>query len=74
MVGMTVKLLRTERRITRWQLAGLSKVDRNTVGRLERGNGNVGIDVLDNLAQGFGMTTWELLRAVVHYAHTLKYL
>jgi transcriptional regulator with XRE-family HTH domain len=74
MVGMTVKLLRTERRITRRQLAGLAKVDRNTVGRIERGDGNVGIDVLDNLSQGFGMTTWELLRAVVHYAHTLKYL
>ena len=74
MVGMTVKLLRTEQRITRWQLAGLAKVDRNTVGRVERGDSNVRIDVLDNLAQGFGMTTWELLRAIVYYAQTLKYL
>ena len=73
MIGMAVKLLRTERHITQWQLAGLAKVDRNTVGRIERGNVNVGIDVLDKLAQGFGMTTWELLRVIVHYAHTLKH-
>ena len=73
MVGMTVKLLRAKRRITQGQLAALAKVDRNAVSRVERGHGNVGVDMLDDLAQSFGMTTWELLRVILYFAQTLKY-
>ena len=53
--GETIKHRRKELRITQPHLAELAKVSTNTLYKLERGQGNPSLDVLNKLADVLGM-------------------
>lgn len=54
-IGDSVKNRRKELRITQPHLAELAKVSTNTLYKLERGQGNPSLDVLNKLAEVLGM-------------------
>lgn len=54
-LGETIKKRRKELKITQPHLAELAKVSTNTLYKLERGQGNPSLDVLDKLAEVLGM-------------------
>jgi y4mF family transcriptional regulator len=60
-LGETIKSRRKELGITQPHLAELAKVSTNTIYKLERGQGNPSLDVLNKLAEVLGM---ELTLAV----------
>ncbi|MBK8298153.1 MAG: helix-turn-helix transcriptional regulator [Saprospiraceae bacterium] len=60
-LGETIKHRRKELGITQPHLAELAKVSTNTLYKLERGQGNPSLDVLNKLAEVLGM---ELLLEV----------
>ncbi|MBI2271910.1 MAG: helix-turn-helix transcriptional regulator [Bacteroidetes bacterium] len=53
--GESIKARRKELRITQPHLAELAKVSTNTLYKLERGQGNPSLDVLNKLAEVLGM-------------------
>lgn len=54
-IGESIKGRRKELRITQPHLAELAKVSTNTLYKLERGQGNPSLDVLNKLAEVLGM-------------------
>ncbi len=54
-LGETIKNRRKELRITQPHLAELAKVSTNTLYKLERGQGNPSLEVLNKLAEVLGM-------------------
>jgi y4mF family transcriptional regulator len=54
-LGETIKYRRKELSITQPHLAELAKVSTNTLYKLERGQGNPSLDVLNKLAEVLGM-------------------
>ncbi len=54
-LGETIKIRRKELGITQPHLAELAKVSTNTLYKLERGQGNPSLDVLNKLAEVLGM-------------------
>jgi y4mF family transcriptional regulator len=54
-LGETIKKRRKELSITQPHLAELAKVSTNTLYKLERGQGNPSIEVLNKLAEVLGM-------------------
>lgn len=54
-LGETLKNRRKELRITQPHLAELAKVSTNTLVKLERGQGNPSLDVLNKLAEVLGL-------------------
>jgi transcriptional regulator with XRE-family HTH domain len=54
-LGETIKNRRKELRITQPHLAELAEVSTNTLYKLERGQGNPSLDVLNKLAEVLGM-------------------
>ena len=54
-LGETIKHRRKELRITQPHLAELAKVSTNTLYKLERGQGNPSLAVLNKLAEVLGM-------------------
>ncbi len=54
-LGETIKKRRKELRITQPHLAELANVSTNTLYKLERGQGNPSLDVLNKLAEVLGM-------------------
>jgi len=54
-LGETIKTRRKELRITQPHLAELAKVSVNTLYKLERGQGNPSLDVLNKLADVLGL-------------------
>lgn len=54
-LGSTIKSRRKELSITQPHLAELAKVSTNTLYKLERGQGNPSLDVLNRLAEVLGM-------------------
>lgn len=65
-LGETIKNRRKELSITQPTLAELAKVSTNTLYKLERGQGNPSIDVLNKLAEVLGM---ELILEVKNLSH-----
>ncbi|MCB0521894.1 MAG: helix-turn-helix transcriptional regulator [Lewinellaceae bacterium] len=53
--GETIKQRRKELNITQPHLAELAKVSTNTLYKLERGQGNPSLDVLNKLAEVLGL-------------------
>jgi len=60
-VAWNLRRIRTERGLSQEALALNANVDRSYVGRLERGEENPTIAILDRLAQTLGVTAGELL-------------
>lgn len=54
-LGETIKTRRKELHITQPHLAELAKVSTNTLYKVERGQGNPSLGVLNNLAEVLGM-------------------
>jgi y4mF family transcriptional regulator len=54
-LGTTIKNRRKELRITQPHLAELANVSTNTLYKLERGQGNPSLEVLNKLAEVLGM-------------------
>jgi transcriptional regulator with XRE-family HTH domain len=54
-LGETIKNRRKELSITQPHLADLAKLSTNTLYKLERGQGNPSLDVLNKLAEVLGM-------------------
>ncbi len=54
-IGESVKSRRKELGITQPHLAELSKISTNTLYKLERGQGNPSLDILNKLAEVLGM-------------------
>jgi y4mF family transcriptional regulator len=54
-LGETIKNRRKELKITQPHLAELAKVSTNTLYKLERGQGNPSLDILNKLAEVLGM-------------------
>ncbi len=54
-LGQTIKNRRKELNITQPHLAELAKISTNTLYKLERGQGNPSLDVLNKLAEVLGM-------------------
>lgn len=54
-IGETIKNRRRELNITQPHLAELAKVSTNTIYKIERGQGNPSLEVLDKLVEVLGM-------------------
>jgi len=54
-LGQTIKIRRKELNITQSHLAELAQISANTLYKLERGQGNPSLDVLNKLAEVLGM-------------------
>ena len=62
-LGETIRRRRKELRITQPHLAELAKISTNTLYKLERGQGNPSLEVLNKLTEVLGM---ELILKVKH--------
>jgi transcriptional regulator with XRE-family HTH domain len=60
-VGWNIRRLRVAKLLTIEELAGLASVDESFVARLERGQVNVGLDILERLAAVLGVEMVELV-------------
>ncbi len=60
--GKAIRMLRDERGLTQEALAGVSGLTTNYVGDTERGERNIGIRSVWQLADGLGIPASELLR------------
>jgi transcriptional regulator with XRE-family HTH domain len=54
-LGEIIKVRRKELKITQPHLAELAEISTNTLYRLERGQGNPSLEILDKLAEVLGM-------------------
>lgn len=61
-LGQAVRELRRAAGFSQEAFAAHARVHRTSMGSIERGKGNVGIDTLQQLADGLDMPAWELLR------------
>jgi len=61
-VAMQVKLLRVRQRLSQHQLAERVAVSQFYIGKIERGDGNLTLDVLCKLATTFGVPPARLLQ------------
>lgn len=61
-LGQAVRELRRAAGYSQEAFAAHARVHRTSMGSIERGKGNVGIDTLQQLADGLNMPAWELLR------------
>ncbi len=59
--GAWLRLLRQSRRLSQEQLGARAGIDRAVIGRIERGEVNVGIAYLWQLADGLDLPVQELL-------------
>jgi transcriptional regulator with XRE-family HTH domain len=63
-IGLRLKALRTKKGISQETLAINSGVDRAYLGRIERGEVSVGIQVLNRLIKSLGSTFSDLFRGL----------
>ncbi len=64
-LGETVRIRRKELNITQPHLAELAEISTNTLYKLERGQGNPSLDVINKLAEVLGMElTLEVKKTV----------
>jgi transcriptional regulator with XRE-family HTH domain len=62
--GLVVRQLREERHYTQEQLADLARISRNYLGNIERGEYNVTLEIVEQLAKGLDLSMSALLLAV----------
>jgi DNA-binding XRE family transcriptional regulator len=58
--GRWIRLLRTARGLTQEELGRLAGTDKNTIGRIERGEKNVGVAYVWRLARALGVRAQDL--------------
>lgn len=62
LIGWNIKRLRMAQGLSQEALADAAEIDRAHVGKIERGEANSTVDVLDKLALALGAETSELLK------------
>lgn len=60
-LGEVIKEFRNERHLTQRQLAAKAFISHNYLSELERGVKEVSSEILDNLAAGMGVNSYELV-------------
>ena len=63
-IGMRIRALRKENRLSQEKFALMVSVERSYLARVEMGQKNPSIDVLEKIAHGLGMTLSELFEGV----------
>lgn len=58
--GRWIRVLRTAHGLTQQQLADLAGTDKNSIGRIERGEKNVGVALVWQLARALGVRAQDL--------------
>ena len=61
-VAARMKALRKQERITQEKFALMTGLNRSYLADIEKGNRNFGIDTLDKIVSGFGLTYEEFFR------------
>ena len=61
-LGLLVRQLRIEKRLTQEEFADHAGIDRSYQGKIERGEAAISLEKLDLLAQKLGLKDWELLK------------
>ena len=61
-VGLNIRVIRTRYRWSQEKLAEMADLDRTYVGRIERGEKNLGLDNLARFARALGVQPASLLR------------
>ena len=60
--GAALRLLRTERGLSQQALGELAGMSGNYVGDTERGERNISLRIIWDLADALGLPAWEMLR------------
>ncbi|MCL2659813.1 MAG: helix-turn-helix transcriptional regulator [Acidobacteriaceae bacterium] len=63
-LGRRIRLLRSKRGWTQQQLADMSQIGRDHLSRLENGEREIGLLILERIAQAFEISLAELLKEV----------
>lgn len=63
-IAIRIKELRREHAITQEKFALMVGLNRSYLADIEKGNRNFGIDTLDKIVRGFGMTYSEFFKGV----------
>ena len=66
-LGMRIRYLRKERKLSIEDLALLSNINKNYLSDLERGTRNPSLDVLNRLAEGLHITLEELFKGIKQF-------
>ena len=61
-LGLLVRQLRIEKRLTQEEFADYAGGDRSYQGKIERGESAISFEKLDLIAQRLGLKDWELLK------------
>ena len=61
-LGLLVRKLRIEKRLTQEEFADHAGIDRSYQGKIERGEAAISFEKLDLIAQKLGLKDWELLK------------
>lgn len=61
-LGIAIRHVRSERRLSQEQLGLATSVHRNYIGGIERGERSPSVATAATLAEALGMPLWELLR------------
>ena len=68
-LGLLIRQLRIEKRLTQHEFAALAGIDRSYQGKIERGEASITLGKLDLLAQKLGLKDWELLKRLEENGH-----
>ena len=64
-IGLKIRVERQKLNISQEKLAELAKINRNYVGMIERGETNITIETLENIAKALNLDIRELFNFVI---------
>ncbi len=64
-LGQKIRIERMKRKMSQEKLAELAELNRNFIGMVERGESNITVKNLENIAHAFGMDIKELFNFVL---------
>lgn len=64
-LGLKIRIERQKQKISQEKLAELSKLNRNFIGMIERGETNVTVKNLENIANALGLPIQELFNFII---------
>ena len=66
-LGMRIRYLRRERKLSIEDLALLSNINKNYLSDLERGTRNPSLDILNRISEGLHITLEELFKGIKQF-------
>ena len=63
-IGNRIRFLREQNELTQTKFALMVNVERDYLSKLEAGEPNVSIDVIERIAEGFGMSLSEFFEGI----------